>query len=209
MARNSQLENAMNRYINSPLSNRGQGGDRLRELLKNKSVDTRYRLLMNVRGGGAWTGVHEAAVANDLESIKCMLDGFPSDKKYDVLKIQNSGDNSPLHTAAAYKGYSSIITYLMTDLSQQQKYDILKMQNNDGDTALHRAASKNRVEVCRAILASVPYHLLLEFLNIKNNNEKSAADIRPELNNEFPLFIPQGMIQKLIIGCSIFNCWFG
>ena len=122
-----------------------------------------------------------------------MLDGFPSDKKYDVLKIKNNLGSTPLH-AAAYRGYLSITTYLMTDLSQQQNYDLLKIQNKWGHTALHDAASKNKVEACRAILASVPYHLLSELLNIKNNDGKSAADIRPELKDEFFHSINQGMI---------------
>ena len=130
---------------------------------------------------------------NDLDSIRDMLDGFPSDKKYDVLKIQHSYDNTPLHITAD-QGHSSIMTYLITDLSQQHKYDILKMQDMWGNTALHRAAYYSKVEACRAILASVPYHLLLELLNIKNSNRKSPVYIRPELNQEFPLSIAQGMI---------------
>ena len=197
MAKNSELENAMKRYIDSDESNRAESGtcNRLRELLKNESVNSRYDLLMNVRGDkySPWTGLHEAAVVNDLESIRYMLDGFPSDKKYDVLKIKNNLGNTPLHSAA-YRGYSSIITYLMTDLSQQQKYDIFKIQDEDGDTALHRASSASRVEVYRVIAASVPYRLLLELLNIKNNRGKSAADIRPELKDEFPLSIAHGTI---------------
>ena len=189
MAKNREkTENAMKKYIDD-----GQGRDRLRELLKNESVDSRYELLMNVRGGGdsTWTGVHKAAVAGDLESIRYMLDGFPPDKKYDVLKIQKSDGRTPLHIAACY-GCSSIIACLITDLSQQQKYDILKIQDQSGDTALHEAAYMNRVEAYRAILASVPYHLLIELFNIKCNDGKSAVDIRAELNDESPLSIAQG-----------------
>ena len=189
MAKNSELENVMKKYIDNE-----QGRDIIRELLKNESVDTRYELLMNVRGVRyKRTGVHKAALANDIESIRYMLDGFPSDKKYDVLKIQNSYGKTPLHTAA-YWGYSSTMTYLMTDLSQQQNYDLLKLQDKWGNTALHDAASNNKVEAYRVIMASVPYHLLLELLNIKNNNKKSAADIRPELKDESPLSIAKGMI---------------
>ena len=195
MATYSELENAMKRYIDSDESNRAERGNRLKELLKNESVNGRYDLLMNVRGDkySPWTGLHEAAVVNDLESIRYMLDEFPPDKKYDALKIKNNIGSTPLHSAA-YRGYSSIITYLMTDLSQQQNYDLLKIQNKWGHTALHDAASKNKVEACRAILASVPYHLLSELLNIKNNDGKSAADIRPELKDEFFHSINQGMI---------------
>ena len=193
MATYSKLEIAMKRYIDSDRSNRVEHRDRLRELLKNESVDTRYRLLMNVRGvkHSRRTTLFEAVYANDLESIRYMLDGFPSNKKYDVLKIQRSDGGTPLHWVA-YLGYLSTITYLITDLSQQQKYDILKIQNDNGNTALHEAASENRVEVYRVILASVPYHLLLELLNIKNKDGKSAADIRPELRDEFTLSIAQG-----------------
>ena len=195
MATHSELEKAIKRYIDSDRSNRADRSNRLRELLQNKSVGSRYELLMNVRGDEyKWTGVHRAAFADDLDSIRYMLDGFPTDKKYDVLKIQSSTGRTPLHTAA-YSGSSSIITYLMTDLSQQQKYDILKIQDHDENTALHDAASKNRVEAYQVILASVPYHLLLELLNITNNNEKTAANLRPELNDEFPLSITQGMTK--------------
>ena len=190
MAKNREkTENAMKKYIDD-----GQGRDRLKELLKNESVDSRYELLMNVRGGGdsTWTGVHKAAVAGDLESIRYMLDGFPPDKKYDVLKIQKSDGRTPLHIAACY-GCSSIIACLITDLSQQQKYDILKIQDQSGDTALHEAAYMNRVEAYRAILASVPYHLMLQLLDIKNKYGESAADIKPELDDEFTHSMNQGM----------------
>ena len=88
----------MKRYIATPFYNRGQGRDRLRELLKNESVDTQYELLINARErDGTRTGVHEATEANDLECIRYMLDGFPSYMKYWVLKIQNSIGRTPLH----------------------------------------------------------------------------------------------------------------
>ena len=189
MAKKSELENVMKRYIDG-----GKGRDRLRELLKNESVDSRYELLMNVKGVEyELTGLYEAARNNDLESIRYMLDGFPPEKEYNALKIQTSIGRTPLHWAA-YRGHSSIITYLLTDLPKQQKYNILKIQDRCGDTALHCAASENSVEAYRAIVASVPYHLLLELLNIKNNDGNSAADIRPELNDEFSLSIAQGVI---------------
>ena len=189
MATKSELEIEMKEYIDSR-----RDGHQLRELLNNESADNRYCLLINVRRKfSAWTGAYRAAYNNDLESIRYMLDGFPSNKKYDVLKIQSSNGSTPLHTAAYY-GYSSIITYLMTDLSQQQMYDLLKIQDNAGDTALHHAASNNRVKAYRVIFASVPYHLLVGLFNIKNNNGISAADIRPKLNEEFPLSIAHDMI---------------
>ena len=193
MAAYRELENGMRRYIDSAKPDRAECRARLRKLLTNESVDNRYDVLMNVRGVkySTWTGVHAAALDDDLESIRYMLDGFPSDKKYDVLKIQKSDGRTPLHIAACY-GYSSIIAYLITDLSQQQKYDILKIQDQRGDTALHEAAYMNRVEAYRAILASVPYHLLIELFNIKRNDGKSAVDIRAELNDESPLSIAQG-----------------
>ena len=195
MAAYRELENGMRRYIDSAKPDRAECRARLRKLLTNESVDNRYDVLMNVRGVkySTWTGVHAAALDDDLESIRYMLDGFPSDKKYNVLKIQNVDGRTPLHWAA-YRGHSSIITYLLTDLPKQQKYNILKIQDRCGDTALHCAASENSVEAYRVIVASKPYHLLLELLNIKNNDGNSAADIRPELNDEFSLSIAQGVI---------------
>ena len=194
MDKNSDLENAMKKYMDSNRSNRTTRRNRLRELLKNESVDTRYQLLMNVRGVEyrTWSGPHESAYTDDLEIIRDMLDGFPSSKKYDVLKMQDSGHSTPLHNAA-YCGYSPIITYLMTDLSQQQKYNLLKIQDQWGNTALHDVATNNKVEAFRAILSSVPYHMLLELLNIKNNKRKSAVDIRPKLKDELLNSIAQGM----------------
>ena len=193
MAAYSELENILKRYIDSgEFLNSAKNADKLRELLRNESVNHRYDLLINIRGFSTWTGLHEATFVNDLQSIKCMLDGFSCDKKYDVLKIQTSYGDTPLRWAAL-RGNSSIITYLMTDLSQQQKYDILQIQNTWGNTALHEAASKNNVEAYRAILASVPYHLLLELLNIENNAGRTAEDIRPEITDEPIVLFAKGL----------------
>ena len=93
MSTNNELETLIKKYIDN-----GQGRDRLRQLLKNESVDTRYRLLIGVRGTvlSTWTGVYKASLTDDLESIRFMFDGFPSDKKYIVLKIQGSDGSTPL-----------------------------------------------------------------------------------------------------------------
>ena len=118
-----------------------------------------------------------------------MLDGFPSDKRCDVLKIQIREGSTPLHTAAR-RGHSSIITYLMTDLPQQQKYDLLKMQDKNGNTALHEAASEKQLQAFRAILALQP--LQTELLNIKSKEGQTATDVRPEILIEYPFMLSRG-----------------
>ena len=74
----------------------------------NESVEARYNLLMDVRGEkplSSWTYLDEGARVNNLESIKCMLDGFPRDKKYDTLMRQCYDGRTPLHFAA-FSGHS-------------------------------------------------------------------------------------------------------
>ena len=68
MATYNELENVMKRYIDSDRSNRAKRRDSLKELLKNESVDSRYRLLMNVRGAeyNTWAGVYAAAWAKSF-----------------------------------------------------------------------------------------------------------------------------------------------
>ena len=147
------IESALNNYMES---GKEEGGDKLREQLKKESADKRYELLINVEGvaagrfrmkigshtvnvlskGENWTGLHSATLADDLETIKYMLDDFSSNQKYDVVKIQKSDKLTALHIAAD-RGHTSIIYYLLSNLSQQQKYDLLKFQNNEGDTRLH------------------------------------------------------------------------
>ena len=187
----SELVTVLKRYIDSM----GEGRDRLTELLKNTSVDIRYSLLMNVRGGifSRWTGLHSGACANDLETIKYMLDNFLCDQKCDVVKIQASNMRTALHFAAAY-GYTSIINYLLNNLSQQQKYDLLKIQDENGNTALHRAAINKEVEAVPAIISAVSSPLLIQLLNIKNKEGQTVTDIRPELHDELPVLISQGII---------------
>ena len=102
------LENALKKYID----NRADGKKELRRLLQQTSSVDRYSLLMNVRGDKHDnTGVEIAALYNDLETMKCMLEGFTVDEKYNVLKIQSGYSNSALYYAAE-NGNSSIITYL-------------------------------------------------------------------------------------------------
>ena len=59
---------------------------------------------------------------------------------------------------------------------------------------LHQAAFASSVEAYRAIIASLPYHLLVELLNIESNYENSPADIRAQLNKELIPIIAQGMV---------------
>ena len=189
----SELETVLRRYIDSW---GGEGRDRLREGLKNTSVGNRYSLLMNVRGSGrisTRTGLHCGADADDLETIKYMLDSFSSNLKYNVVKIQRSDKWTALHIAASI-GHTSIINYLLSDLSQPQNYDLLKIQNVYGDTPIHVAAINKKVEVVQAIISSVSSHLLSQLLNIKNKKGQTVTDIRPELHVEFPVLITQGTI---------------
>ena len=187
----SELETALREYIDSWA---GDGRGRLRKLLKNKSVDYKYNLLMNVRGvDGTWTSLHSGAFTDDLETVKYMLDNFSSNQKYDVVKIQESDKWTALHFAAAY-GNTSIINYLLSNLSQPQKYDLLKIQNDDGNTPLHIAAINKNVEAVQAITSCVSSPLLIQLLNIKNMGGQTVPDIRPELYIELPVLISQGIV---------------
>ena len=129
-------ESTLQEYIDSSI-----GIDKTKDLFKDKPADARYNLLMKVRGKefSTWTGLHEAARINDLESIMFMLNDFSSSQLYNVVKIQSGSDRTALHVAAEY-GYTPIINYLLSNFSQQQKYDLLKIQDEDGDTPLHDAA---------------------------------------------------------------------
>ena len=157
------LEKALKKYIDS-LSKYGK--EELRQLLQQASSVDRYSLLMNVRGDkySGTTGLHKAALYNDLETMKYMLEEFTVDEKYDVLKIQIKNNCvSALHYAAGYCP-SSTLTYLLADLSQQQKYNLFQLQKIDRNTPLHVAASKPNPEAIQAILASLSLPLLPERL---------------------------------------------
>ena len=77
---------------------------KLRRSLQYITPDSRYHLLKDIRGHCNLTGLHAAAVSDDLESIKYMLRGFTTDWKYELVKIQNNYDSTALHHAA-FNGY--------------------------------------------------------------------------------------------------------
>ena len=190
-------ESALKRYIDSW----GKiGRDRLRHLLKNESSGTRHNLLVNEKGitgvFSTWTGVHIGALINDLETVKCMLDGFSINQKYDVVKMQQRNKWTALHIAAA-NGHASIIKYLLSNLPLQQKYDLLKIQNEDGNTALHRAVLNEEVEAVQTIISSVSSHLLIQLLNIQNKQGQKVTDIKPELYDELPVLTREGRVSSL------------
>ena len=191
-AQNTEMEKALKKYIDSMSVD---GKEELRQLLQQTSSVDRYSLLMNVRGdkyGNA--GPHVAAGKNDLETMKCMLEGFTVDKKYDVLKIQGGHRASALQYATA-RGHLSIITYLLTDLSQRRKYNLIQLQDNDGDTVLHEAAFQQQSELVQAILTSLSLPLLPQLLNIKNKKGETAVDIRPEIYDELSVQTSQGIVM--------------
>ena len=193
-----KLEKALKNYIDNYSVD---SKEKLRQLLQQTSSVDRYSLLMNVRGDKySITGPHVAAMYNDLETMKYMLEGFTGDEKYDVLKIQGCTGVSALHYAA-WGGYSSIITYLLTDLSQQQKYNLFQLQKEDGDTPIHRAASQQKPQAIQAILTSLSPQQQIQLLNIKNKKKQSVTDIRPELYKEV---ISQGIVTLHILQLKYF-----
>ena len=125
--------------------------------------------------------------------MKYMLEGFTTYGKYDVLKIQCGGGTSALHYAA-WCGYTSIITYLLTDFFQQQKYNLLQLQDDAGNTPLYRAGYNQKPEAVQAILTSLSPQQQIQLLKIKNKNGQTVTDIRPEVYNEYPLMISQGIV---------------
>ena len=186
-------ESTLQEYIDSSM-----GIHHIKHLFENESVDTRYSILMNVKGkeNSTWTGLHEASRINDLENIVLMLTDFSSSQLYNVVKIQNIYQWTALHYAAV-KGYTSIINYLLNNLSQQQKYDLLKIQDENGNTALHIAAMNKKVEAVQAITSSVSSHLQILLINIKNKKGQTVTDIRPELHDELPVLIHRSRSTKL------------
>ena len=107
-------ESVLKKYIDS----RGrEGGDKLRDLLKNEPVGTRYELLIKERREtfSAATGLHSAAIADDLDTARCLLDKYSANQKYDVVKLQTSGRSTALHLAAD-RDCATIINYLLKDL---------------------------------------------------------------------------------------------
>ena len=94
------VENILKKYIDGS----GKGKDKLRRSLQYISPDSRYQLLKDITGHCNLTGLHAAAVSDDLESIKYMLKGFTTDRKYEVVKIQNNYGSTALHLAA-FNGY--------------------------------------------------------------------------------------------------------
>ena len=195
------MEKALKKYIDS-LS--ADGKKELRQLLQQTSSVDRYSLLMNVRGDKySYSGPHFAAWGNDLETMKCMLERFTSDQKYNVLKIQDYDGRSALHFAAWYS-CPSIITYLLTDLSQVPKYDLLRLQDYDRDTPLHCAASQQKSEAIQAILTSFSPPQQMQLLNIKNKKRQTIPDIRPEVYKELPVVISQGIVILHVLQLRLF-----
>ena len=184
---NNELSNVLRSYINL-----GESKERLKQLLQTTPAAIRYDLLMTIRGSCSYTGLHRGSRLNELKIIKHMINGFTAYQKYTILKSQDIYRNTALHDAA-YNGDSPLLVHLLTDLSEQQKYNLLTMQNSSGSSPLHLAAHGQKTEVVSAILSSVSVQLQMDLLNIKNDNGQTITDIRPELYNDFPGLVVQGI----------------
>ena len=99
---------------------------------------------MDVRGhdNSSTTGLLEASCGNDLKTIEYMLHQFTSSQKCAVIEITSSDGNTALHYAAL-NGSTSIITYIMSDVSEEEKIRILALQNKKEDT-LHSISTTTR-----------------------------------------------------------------
>ena len=134
-------EKALRKYI---ASNSHDGKDSLRAHLFFTIKGGRYKLLMDVRenNNSNTTGLLVASRGNDLKTIEYMLHQFTSSQKCAVIEITSSDGNTALHYAAL-NGSTSIITYIMSDVSEEEKIRILALQNKKEDT-LHSISTTTR-----------------------------------------------------------------
>ena len=183
-----KLKQELKEYIDS-----GNGKDKLRETLLLTSPENRFNVLKTVKGlDGTWTGLHRAARENHFELIASMMDGFAAADKYYLVQMQKKDGKTGLHFVAT-NGNTSMLSYLVDGFSLEQKHDLFSQKDKDEGTALHNAASEYHGETVNFMLSSVSSHLLKELLKIKNKDGQTVTDIRPELHDEVPLLISEGM----------------
>ncbi|XP_067934073.1 golgin subfamily A member 6-like protein 24 [Watersipora subatra] len=156
---------------------------RLKQSLQSTSPSDRYFVLKNVRDQKKRYGVMVATWIRDLEGLKCMLAGFTSSQKEDILKLREVRGLTPLHFAVFSRtSYDTsytvmeIVDYLLLNLSNEQKFALIKLQDSYGDTALHFAGNQNLPAVTHMMISLLKGNEYDELMGIRNKGGLSVAD---------------------------------
>ena len=178
-----EVKSLLQRYIDSMAEER----QKLKQALQSISANNRYSLLMEVRGvkWSANTGLHLAARQNDLEMIKHMMLDFTTDQVYCVVSIETPTQGTSLHYAAC-NGHNDVIRYLLDRVPQQHMFESIGLEKANGNTALHDAAINKHKETVQLILSYLTPTEQLQLWSVRNEDNKSVAEMLPETYPPYP-----------------------
>ena len=76
----------------------------------------------------------QAVSAKDINLVKQLVQGIDQNSLFNVLQLQNTCGDTPMHYAAAY---GTMLDYLLSTVQEGDLKFLVKIQNNSGDTFLH------------------------------------------------------------------------
>ena len=173
MATNRELESLLKKYVNRE----DVDNYKLKQLLKSTKADIRAGLLMKVKSRSDCAAVYRSALRNELELLKCMIDDLSIDHKYKLVSKQESVlPYTPVHCSSRY-GYTDVVKYLLSGLTENQIYNIIKIQDHKGNTPLHYAATNKHTDIVQYLLTSVSTEHRVDLLTIYNDKKETVRDI--------------------------------
>lgn len=72
--------------------------------------------------------------AKDINLVEQLVQGIDQNSLFNVLQLQNTCGDTPMHYAAAY---GTMLDYLVRTVHEGDLKFLVKIQNNSGDTFLH------------------------------------------------------------------------
>jgi ankyrin repeat protein len=167
---------------------------------------------LNVKDKDENTPLMMAVRNNHVEILTKLINTFDKDNKQEelieYLNVKDKDENTPLMIASAYN-YVEILKILINAFDENHKNELIEYlnvkykytglmrsrKNTYGDTALMIAVSRNHTECVKELINAFDENhrkKLIEYLNVKNEDENSAlmiaennVEILKELINAF------------------------
>lgn len=176
------MEDLLKQYVNN--ENHGLSLNVLEEAISKVPKNELANCIGRIRSSLNETSITKAALRNNLDLLKCLLEPLKPHERYALL------DKSAIH-GAAENGHDELIAYVLHSVHPEHREDLLNLKNSGKFTPLHHAVQNNRKNTVGRMLYSLP------------ENKRCAVLSNETMSKSTPVHFASGQSQPDIMGCIL------
>ena len=173
-----------------------------RQILQCVSSDDERFQLLQMKGGGGWTVLHDAAANSAAEIVEVILESVSEKICYTLLSIKIFNTSTPILTACDF-GNSEVLEMMMRLIAVEMRYKLLQLPTMSGLTPLHWSALFAHTQCIRVIADSVSSQQLIHLLRITDDEGRTPLQVPAPYNHPATVELLREYQTKALIDVAL------